>query len=169
MRRSILSGLILAAAVLGCGDNNGSARTVTIQGGCTTSVTPEPPQSGDPPNVARLTIDAVCDWGGGLKPVATSHQKVTFNQDQSGTLETFAQYTLPGGTVYSSIVGSSAPIVPDMSGHGSTTFTGTETFDGGTGDYATARGSATFDGGTTIDLQTFVGTGSFQERGSFTH
>jgi hypothetical protein len=161
-----------AAFVAGCSDipltapsaQAGAALLVTrdrpFGGRCETAITFAPPLPGDPPNLLRLHIDYVCQLQHLGRTTASAEQIVIFTSPATTTASNTTTYTAANGDqLFSHWTGTSTSSGPDI------TFSGPETYAGGTGRFADASGSAWISG-----TASFVtNTGQFTAAGTLSY
>lgn len=147
LSRVVLS-LASAIALGSCSDSNAA---IAFDGQCDTTYDFLPPQGGDPEFRSRIEINGVCDLGPlGVFDVQTFQVIDDLGNDTA---------TLSGSTIYADDFGNE--LFSDFSGTSSNTatgvtFGGTETYDGGIGDFENATGSADISGIGTLSGQTLT-------------
>jgi hypothetical protein len=140
-----------AAFVAGCSESPmtapsvqaGAAQLVTrdhtrpFGGRCETAITFLAPLPGDPANLLRLHIDYVCQLQHLGRTTASAEQIVIFTGPTTTTASNTTTYTAANGDqLFAHWTGTSTSSGPEI------TFSGPETYTGGTGRFADASGSA---------------------------
>jgi hypothetical protein len=110
-------------------------------GRCETDITILPPEVGDPPNLLRLHIEYVCQLKHLGRTTAVAEQIVIFTGPTTAVASNTTTYTAANGDQLFAIwTGTSTNIGPAI------TFSGPETYTGGTGRFSDASGSAFISG-----------------------
>lgn len=138
-----------------------SASSLRPAGGhCDTDITNLPPIAGDPPNLLRLHIEYVCQLKHLGRATAIVEQIVIFTSATTAIAFNTGTYTAANGDkLFASWTGTSTSIGPDV------TFSGPETYAGGTGRFVGASGSAWVAG-----TASFVtNTGQFKSEGTLSY
>jgi hypothetical protein len=108
-----------------------------FRGGCDTRLTVLPPLPGDLPNVLRLHIEYDCQLTHLGKSTAVAEQVVTFTGPTTAIASNTTVYTAANGDqLFATWSGTSTTVGADV------TFSGPETYTGGTGRFAGASGSS---------------------------
>lgn len=136
-----------ALALASCGDDGNDV--IEFDGQCDGTYDVLPPEVGDPASRTRVVINAFCNLGPLGDFDAQTFQIVDDNGNGTASLIASTIYTDDfGNELYSDFLGSSSDTNTGV------TFGGTETYDGGFGDYENATGSADISGITNLSNQT---------------
>jgi hypothetical protein len=143
----LVASVVGALALTSCGSDGNDV--IEFDGQCDGSYEVLPPELGDPPFRTRVVIDAFCELGSLGDFQVQTFQFVDDNDDGTADLTASTIYTDAfGNELFSDFAGTSTETGTGV------TFGGTETYEGGIGDYGAATGSADISGITNLADQT---------------
>ena len=130
-------------------------------GHCETTFVILPAQPGDPPNLQRLHIDGICQLRHLGRTAVSAEQTVTFGPTGTAIAATIIYVAANGDRLFSAFSGTGT--LPDQ--NFMVTFTGTETFAGGTGRFVSATGWASTSGSASL----LTSTGQLDASGTLSY
>ena len=129
-------------------------------GTCETDIAILPPVPSDPPNVLRIHIESLCQLKHLGRSTAITEQIVVFTGPTTAIASNSTTYTAANGDqLFATWTGTSTSVGADI------TFSGPETYTGGTGRFVAASGSATIAGTASF----LTNTGQFTSVGTLSY
>ena len=143
----LVASVVGALALTSC--NSDGNDVIEFDGQCDGTYEVLPPDPGDPSFRTRVVIDAFCELGPLGEFDVQTFQIIDDNGNGTANLTGSSIYTDDvGNELFSAFVGSSSDTNTGV------TFGGTESYDGGLGDFDAATGSADISGITNLASQT---------------